>query len=97
MNYPGINVPNKFCGFAGAHRAAIRMTARGPSAPTAQRYRIRRRIFDTLLKRRIFHRFGTSQFSGMISVCFFWGKNAGRILKLLVREIELSGHVETGL
>ena len=41
-----------------------------------QRYRIRRRIFDTLL--------------------LFGGKNAGRILKLLVREIELSEHVETG-
>ena len=39
-------------------------------APTAQRYRIRRRIFDTLLKRRIFHRFDAFQFSGMISVCF---------------------------
>ena len=25
----------------------------------------------------------------------FWGKNADRILKLLVREIELSEHVET--
>ena len=40
---------------------------------TAQRYRIRRRIFDTLLKRRIYHRFGTYQFSGMILICFFWG------------------------
>ena len=25
----------------------------------------------------------------------FWGKNVGRILTLLVREIELSEHVET--
>ena len=39
-------------------------------ALTAQRYRIRRRIFDTLLKRRIYHRFGASQFSGMILICF---------------------------
>ena len=32
----------------------------------------------------------------MISVCFFFGgKNARGILKLLVREIELSEHVET--
>ena len=43
-------------------------------APTAQRYRIGHRIFDTLLKRRIYHRSGTSQFSGMISICFFWGE-----------------------
>ena len=41
---------------------------------TAQRYRIRRRIFDTLLKRCIFHRFGTSQFSGMILACFLGGR-----------------------
>ena len=61
-----------------------------------QRYRIRRRIFDTLLKRCIYHRSGGPQFSGMILACFFGGKNAGRILKLLVREIELSEHVETG-
>ena len=32
----------------------------------------------------------------MNSVCFLGGKNADRILKLLVREIKLSEHVETG-
>ena len=61
-----------------------------------QRYVIRRRVFDILLKRRWYYRFGASQFSGMNSVCFFGGKNADRILKLLVREIKLSEHVETG-
>ena len=39
-------------------------------ALTMQRYRIRRRIFDTLLKRRIYHRFRASQFSGVILICF---------------------------
>ena len=43
-------------------------------ALTMQRYRIRHRIFDTLLKRRIYHRFGGPQFSGMISVCFLGGR-----------------------
>ena len=45
-------------------------TSRATLAPTAQRYVIRRRIFDILLKRHWYHRFGASQFSGMISVCF---------------------------
>ena len=47
------------------------------TALTAQRYRIRRRIFDTLLKRRIYHRFGSSQFSGMILICIL-GKECRR-------------------
>ena len=58
-------------------------------ALTAQRYQNGHRIFDTLLKRRIYHRFRASQSSKMILICFL-GKNADRILKLLVREIELS-------
>ena len=53
-------------------------TAQGLNvALTAQRYRIRRRIFDTLLKRRIYHRFGSSQFSGMILICIL-GKECRR-------------------
>ena len=47
----------------------------GPTvALTMQRYRIRRRIFDTLLKRCIYHRFGGPQFSGMILACFLGGR-----------------------
>ena len=42
-------------------------------ALTMQRYRIRRRIFDTLLKRRTYHRFRASQFSGVILICFLGG------------------------
>ena len=55
-------------------------------ALTAQRYQIRRRIFDTLLKRRIYHRFGASQFSGMILICFFFG---GERLLLRSSEVDL--------
>ena len=68
-------------GDQGFVRAFLRLPARLLSAPrsalTAQRYRIRRRIFDTLLKRRIYHRFGVSQFSGMILICFL-GKDCRR-------------------
>ena len=35
-------------------------------ALTAQMYQSGYRFFDTLLKRRLYHRFRTSQFSGMI-------------------------------
>ena len=38
---------------------------------TAQRCQSGHRIFDILLKRRIYHRFGTSQSSGVILICFF--------------------------
>ena len=60
-----------------------------------QRYQNGHRIFDTLLKPRLYRRFGGPQFSGMILACFLGGRTHGRILKLLVREIELSEHVET--
>ena len=48
------------------------------TALTMQRYRIRRRIFDTLLKRRIYHRFRASQFSGVILICFLGGRTPPR-------------------
>ena len=62
-----------------------------------QRYRIGHRIFDTLLKPRRYHRLGGPRSSGMNLACFLVRKNAGRILKFLVRDIELSEHVETAL
>ena len=52
-------------------------------ALTMQRYQNGHRIFDTLLT------------CGDDFDLLFGGKNAGRILTLLVREIELSEHVET--
>ena len=42
--------------------------------PNGSKVVIRRRIFDILLKRHWYHRFGASQFSGMISVCFLGGR-----------------------
>ena len=43
-------------------------------ALTMQRYQSGHRIFDTLLKRCIYHRFGGPQFSGMILACFLGGR-----------------------
>ena len=60
-----------------------------------QRYQNGHRIFDTLLKLRRYHRFGGPQIFGDDFDLHFGGKNADCILKLLVREIELSEHVET--
>ena len=71
-----------------------------PSKPflalTAQRYRIRRRIFDTLLKRRIYHRFGASQFSGMILICFLGERLPPRSSGVDLRADERSPSRETG-
>ena len=39
-----------------------------------QRYQSGHRILDTLLKRRIYHRFPASQFSGMILICILGGR-----------------------
>ena len=66
------------------------------SALTAQRYRIRRRIFDTLLKRRIYHRFGASQFSGMILICFLGERSPPRSSEVDLRADERSTSRETG-
>ena len=63
---------------------------------TAQRYRIRRRIFDTLLKRRIYHRFGASQFSGMILICFLGERLPPRSSGVDLRADERSPSRETG-
>ena len=68
----------------------------GTSALTAQRYRIRRRIFDTLLKRRIYHRFGASQFSGMILICFLGERLPPRSSEVDLRADERSPSRETG-
>ena len=65
-------------------------------ALTAQRYRIRRRIFDTLLKRRIYHRFGASQFSGMILICFLGERLPPRSSGVDLRADERSPSRETG-
>ena len=65
-------------------------------ALTAQRYRIRRRIFDTLLKRRIYHRFGASQFSGMILICFLGERLPPRSSRVDLRADERSPLRETG-
>ena len=65
-------------------------------ALTAQRYRIRRRIFDTLLKRRIYHRFGASQFSGMILICFLGERSPPRSSEVDLRADERSTSRETG-
>ena len=66
------------------------------SALTAQRYRIRRRIFDTLLKRRIYHRFGASQFSGMILICILGERVPPRSSGVDLRTDERSPSRETG-
>ena len=69
----------------------------GPTlALTAQRYRIRRRIFDTLLKRRIYHRFGASQFSGMILISFLGERLRPRSSEVNLHVDERSPSRETG-
>ena len=65
-------------------------------ALTAQRYRIRRRIFDTLLKQRIYHRFGASQFSGMILICFLGERLPPRSSEVDLSADERSPSRETG-
>ena len=65
-------------------------------ALTAQKYRIRRRIFETLLKQRIYHRFGASQFSGMILICFLGERLPPRSSEVDLSTDERSPSRETG-
>ena len=63
---------------------------------TAQRYQSGHRIFDILLKRRVYHRFGTSQSSGVILICFFGEILPPRSSGIDLRADEGSPSHETG-